>query len=312
MGVVLIAAPPALAGTATVSAGVLSYVADAGESNRVQVSDIFGPGSSYQVVDTAGVTASDSCTQTSTTEARCQRTGVLSIAIDVGDADDTVQISSVSSIPALLQGGTGDDHLIGLFGNDVLSGGDGADDLEGAQGGDTLNGGPGDDTLEGVLGNDTLRGDGGDDVLRAALGTDAVDGGDGRDRADYAGYTSSVNLTLDGVANDGASGENDDLIAIEDLTGGDASDNLTGDGVANRLDAGDGDDHLTGAGGLDVYLAGAGDDVLAARDGLGESIDCGSGASDAATADVTDQPSGCETVTLPPPPDGDSDGVADT
>ena len=63
-----------------------------------------------------------------------------------------------------------------------------------------------------------------DDV---ADGSDIIDGGgDGFDTASYAGRTLPVSLSLDGVRNDGQAGENDNLIAIDDIVGGLANDTL--------------------------------------------------------------------------------------
>ncbi|MYD77993.1 MAG: calcium-binding protein, partial [Gammaproteobacteria bacterium] len=72
----------------------------------------------------------------------------------------------------LLDGGWGDDVLLGNEGNDTLRGRYGDDRLEGGSGHDTLIGGAGDDVLDGGLGNDWLAGGIGDDVLRGSGGSD--------------------------------------------------------------------------------------------------------------------------------------------
>ena len=65
------------------------------------------------------------------------------------DGDDIVDASGVSGASALLSldGGNGNDILVGGPGNDTISGGAGDDLLIGGDGIDTLDGGPGDDTL---------------------------------------------------------------------------------------------------------------------------------------------------------------------
>ena len=79
----------------------------------------------------------------------------------VGGAKDNVQ-ADVESI----EGGNGDDVLIGngsaneiqgFGGDDTIAGGEGADQLSGGRGNDTIDGGTEVDTLDGGAGTDTLR-----------------------------------------------------------------------------------------------------------------------------------------------------------
>ncbi|MBI3332417.1 hypothetical protein HYZ99_05710 [Candidatus Peregrinibacteria bacterium] len=71
--------------------------------------------------------------------------------------------------------------LDGGNGNDVIVGTSGNDRLRGRNGNDLLCGGAGDDKLYGGNGNDELRGGTGDDILHAGNGTDLLFGGDGSD-----------------------------------------------------------------------------------------------------------------------------------
>ena len=67
-----------------------------------------------------------------------------------------------------------------------------------------------------------LGGDGGD-VLIGASGNDVFSGGAGRDRVDYYYETQGVNVTIDGVANDGAGKRNEVdnvLTDVENVRGG--------------------------------------------------------------------------------------------
>ena len=68
----------------------------------------------------------------------------------------------------------------------------------------------------------------------------------------YWTRTVAVNVTLDGVANDGEAGENDVIAAdVESAIGGDGDDTLTGDAADNDLIGWDGNDTLDGRGGAD-------------------------------------------------------------
>ncbi|HEV8627921.1 MAG TPA: calcium-binding protein [Acidimicrobiia bacterium] len=112
---------------------------------------------------------------------------VLGFEVVIGtDKDDT------------LTGDTGDNVLIGRLGNDKIAGGDGND---------VLDGGPGDDSF---------------DEDSKPNGADQIIGGEGNDTVDYSTRQGGmVTVTLDGVANDGAPGEGDNVSEVEkqDLPG---------------------------------------------------------------------------------------------
>lgn len=77
---------------------------------------------------------------------------------------------------------------------------------------------PGDDSIYGRGGGDVLLGMAGDDELDGGRGADGLSGGPGHDSVSYEG--APVDVTLDGVANDGAAGENDNvLLDTEDVYG---------------------------------------------------------------------------------------------
>ena len=146
--------------------------------------------------------------------------------------------------------------------------------------------------MQGFEGADVLRGDGGDDSVSGGKeepetnAADVVDGGPGVDSipdvdADYnRGYDDDVSVTLDGVANDGEAGENDNVIGVEKLlvsadtatiVGSDAAEEFTVDahsssakgmGGNDRLIAWDGADTLEGGDGDDFLVGGFGNDVL--------------------------------------------------
>lgn len=110
-------------------------------------------------------------------------------------------------------------------------------------------------TLTGADGDDTLLGLGGDDILNGGAGADILDGGEGTDTASYETATAgvTVNLTLQGGAQDTVGAGSDTLISIENLTGSAFDDTLTGDAGNNRLvDALGGNDRIAGGDGNDV------------------------------------------------------------
>ena len=80
-----------------------------------------------------------------------------------------------------LNGGTGNDTIIGLAGNDTLAGNDGNDSIIGSRGNDSLFGQDGDDVLEGRPGFDHLFGGDGDDEINGGQGRDRINGGSGDD-----------------------------------------------------------------------------------------------------------------------------------
>ncbi len=80
-----------------------------------------------------------------------------------------------------VEGGSGDDVLVGNNGANILTGANGKDILVGRDGNDTLNGGAGDDILQGDGGNDILRGGDNNDILDGGTGSDTLEGGAGND-----------------------------------------------------------------------------------------------------------------------------------
>ena len=146
----------------------------------------------------------------------------------------------------VLDGGDGDDTLIGDWGDDILRGGAGidllyGDSLSAAQGTASAN-----DFLDGGEGNDELHGQEGDDVLYGGAGNDFLSGEDGND------------------VEDGGAG--DDLIFTylgnDSLAGGAGVDQLYGDVGNDILDGGDDADTLYGGDGSDQLYGGRGADIL--------------------------------------------------
>ena len=87
--------------------------------------------------------------------------------------------------------------LAGVTGLDV-DGGDGNDSIVGSNGADVVSGGEGDDFLDGRFGNDALNGGGGNDTFQWDPGdaNETIVGGDGADRLAFNGANISETITL--------------------------------------------------------------------------------------------------------------------
>lgn len=317
---VVVAVPAtASAGTVGLSGGQLSFVADDGEQNTITVT---GGGGQITVRDVGHnvlflpfTDAPAQCTHPTSDSATCPASSIDVQASDLADTVDAsaAAISGNGDLGAVfLNGGSGEDRLVGSpftdtlggdSGNDVLEGGAGRDFLTGGDGNDTDLGGDGNDALEvvafGTFGDDTIDGGAGDDTFEQSQrdvgglgdGADAFTGGPGRDTANYAASTGSLNVSLDGIPNDGYVAEGDNMRDdVEDLVGGPAADMLAGSDAPNLIDGGNGDDRVLGAGGDDDLRGGAdaGSDTLdggAGRDqangGQGDDLLDGSGGDDA-------------------------------
>jgi Ca2+-binding RTX toxin-like protein len=198
------------------------------------------------------------CTATGPREARCA--GARTLHFDLGDGDDSLIVDS--SLPVVANGGDG---------NDVLVTGTAADSVSGG---------------------------GGDDVLDGSGGGDLLDGGPGRDTVDYRSRTAPVVVTLDGVANDGEHAEYDNVVATENVLGGQGPDVLVGDAGDNVLSGGDGNDAIAGGGGNDTLIGGPGQDGINADDPVPspDIVGCGS-QRDRVFGDVQDTiRSDCESI----------------
>jgi Ca2+-binding RTX toxin-like protein len=228
------------------------------------------------------------------------------------------ELDAIGGAVERLEGGAGADVLAAGAGDSELSGGGGNDQLTGGPGADLLSGGEGDDGIAGGAGDDLAApspaiaapgGDGagpGESETAVDAGADAFSGGDGFDTASYESRVGAVNVTLDGVANDGEANERDNAGAdVEAVLGGRGADVLTGSPRPERIMGGPGADAIDPGAGLDEVRAGDGGDTVRAEDGIGEWISCGTGA-DTMTGDFSDVPVACESTRLgqgPLPPD---------
>jgi len=242
-----------------------------------------------------------------------------------------------------IDGGADNDTLLPPDGPDFLGGGDGTDLVEFGAGNDTItldglanDGTPGQnanvnstvEVIDGGAGNDNIAGDGNADTLHGGPGADAIDGRDGPDiveggsggdnlhggtGVDQVSYPEAAaqRITLDEVANDGATGEGDNVHGdFETVAAGPGNDTLIGNTGPNTLDGGAGNDGLNGGSGNDALFGGPGDDTISARDGVQDLVDCGPDGG-TATVDTIDAVMACTRVIRGDEalPDLDHDGV---
>jgi Ca2+-binding RTX toxin-like protein len=142
------------------------------------------------------------------TRVRFDRVNPAPFAIDIGTSENVVldanagndTFSATGNLAALavitVDGGTGNDTLLGSNGADFLLGGDGTDFVDGNQGNDVALLGPGDDTFQWDPGD----------------GSDVVEGQDGTDTLAFNG--SNINEIMDVSANGGRVRFTRDVAAI--------------------------------------------------------------------------------------------------
>ena len=281
---------PATAGAATAvsydrSTGLRIGSFDDVRDSRIQSQVLGSEGNqSYRVfsLDPAGSAAADTilagtgCTRPETSVVQCPITGVKFITVDLRGGNDSYVLGAGSD--SNISGGAGNDEIDGSIGFDSIDGGDGDDLVSGGPGNDVIRGGNGNDTFDGSSrtddsGTDTLLGEAGEDVLHPAAGPtpDHFDGGRGTDTADYSTRSAPVFLSTASslIANDGATGEGDDLDNVERLIGGSGADTLTALGSTRGI--------LIGGLGADTLRGGPNNDEILSRDGIEDNVNCGDG-----------------------------------
>jgi len=219
--------------------------------------------------------------------------GFFVLSINGGAGADRISAAGarVGNVPLLIDGGTGNDIIVGSSGIDSIFGGDGNDLINGGSGNDLINGNDGDDSLSGDAGSDTVFGDLGVDALLGGLGDDLLDGGFGNDYLDGEDGNDSLfgsfghdlligsggddqlsgqvdNDTLFGGAGNDTldGGRSDDTIngnsGDDKIRGDHGNDQIGGDSGNDTIDGGDGDDTIDGESGADGISGGDGDDMI--------------------------------------------------
>jgi hypothetical protein len=131
------------------------------------------------------------------------RAEVKRLAVDGGNGDDSLRIDEsnglfTDAVPTTIDGGNGNDRIVGGAGAITLRGGNGDDGLIGGSGVETLIGGNGDDSIDGNKGNDVARMGNGNDtfVWDPGDGSDTVEGQNGTDTMLFNGADASERVVL--------------------------------------------------------------------------------------------------------------------
>lgn len=155
-------------------------------------------------------------------------------------------------------------------GENVLDGGSGNDILIGDKGNDTLYGDIGDDIIYGGKGSDTINGDEGEDILVGGEGSDEIVGGRDNDIL-IAGETT---LSANAIKNMVTSGTIDlsefETTKMENntLSGGSGNDVLIGDIGNDEIYGETGNDIIFGGKGNDFLDGGYGNDIIVSGEGV--------------------------------------------
>jgi Ca2+-binding RTX toxin-like protein len=123
------------------------------------------------------------------------------------------------------------------------------------------------DLLNGTSGADQIFGLAGTDFIKGGGGADAIDGGGGADTVKYGDSTVGVQVNLLLGFGRFGTAEGDGYVNVENVTGSNHDDVLTGNGGVNELQGGAGDDSINGGGDDDRLSGGIGNDTL--NGGLG-------------------------------------------
>lgn len=268
---------PAAAGAATVGvetgppSNTLRFSALPGETNTVTLGAVqIGQPNMYSVTDaTAPLVAGEGCTgggpagstATCTVPAStpvCPVRGCVpgigtGMDIDLGDGDDSLDSTAIP----VRDGGTGSFTVT----------------ERGGAGADVITDGPAIGFFHPGVGSDRVST--GDNAAIVYAGTEMPDGADVYDLSsgqggviDYSAALYDLRLSLDGIANDGGPGEQDQIIDADYVIGGGGDDTIidpSGEGAA--LEGLAGDDELIGGTGSDDLYGGEGDDRLRGRGG---------------------------------------------
>jgi Ca2+-binding RTX toxin-like protein len=193
-----------------------------------------------------------------------------------------------------LYGGPGNDTIYGGAANSTIDGGAGNDTIYADSGNDAINGGPGNDTIYGGTGNSYIFGGPGNDVEVGGSGTDLLgwsafglpetgepDKGEntfestgGNTIVSFEYAKGPVEVSLDGVANDGEAGQKDNVEpGVAEVRGSEYNDTLIAGAPPVILNGEGGNDTIYGGPGGDTLIGGEGNDTIYTKGPAGDGPD---------------------------------------
>jgi Ca2+-binding RTX toxin-like protein len=155
----------------------LGVLGDDGPDRIDIAGDPGGDDPTFELTADTGLTSRSPCAPEAGVSVSCPRFGPKA-TVSLGKGDDVVVIAA--PMIANLQGGEGDDRLIGGPGRDNAGGAEGDDVVRGSGGKDSLGGSDGLDLLSGGAGPDGLLGGKKPDVMLGGPGDDYLNAKDQR------------------------------------------------------------------------------------------------------------------------------------
>ncbi len=224
----LVVANPAHAGTVSRSGTTLVFTSGPGQNETLQVRQTAATVITFDdIVLPITTTAAPNCTLTVGGNITCTGVTWTKVVVDLRDGNDTMTgqaPNAILQVPAEVDGGAGQDQIVGGNVDDILD--------VGAGGG----------SANGMLGNDTLR--------ASADGTTFLSGQDGNDTLDATATSATASISASGNAGN------------DTLRGGAANGTYNGQDGTDTLTGGVGSETLDGGLGADTINGGAGDDLV--------------------------------------------------
>jgi len=164
--------------------GILGGAGSADDVAVVSGSDSYDGGDGTDTIDYSERLAAVSVSLDTSAHATSGNDGTATIAgTGLSRAWTSTESDNIMKTIENVQGGAGDDELLGDLVAPVSPALPISNDIEGNAGDDKINGGYGDDTLSGSAGDDTIYGGAGDDTVEGGAGSNKLDCGDDSDIA---------------------------------------------------------------------------------------------------------------------------------